>query len=56
MKKLIGLSLIAVFLFSATACRDEGPAEEMGRELDEAAEDIGDSLDDAADELEDATG
>lgn len=54
MKKLIGLSLIAALLFSATGCRDEGPAEEMGREIDEAAEELGDRLDEAGDGMSDA--
>ncbi|WP_347330512.1 hypothetical protein [Marinimicrobium locisalis] len=36
-----------------TAC-DQGPAEEAGEDIDEAAEETGDAMDDAADEAEDA--
>ncbi|WP_036187657.1 hypothetical protein [Marinimicrobium agarilyticum] len=36
-----------------TAC-DQGPAEEAGENIDEAAEEAGDAMDDAADEAEDA--
>lgn len=36
-----------------TAC-DQGPAEEAGENIDEAADEAGDAMDDAADEVEDA--
>ncbi len=36
-----------------TAC-DQGPAEEAGENIDEAADEAGDAMDDAADEAEDA--
>jgi hypothetical protein len=37
-----------------TSCR-EGPMEEAGEEIDEAADDAGDAVDEAADEIDDAT-
>lgn len=49
--------MLALGLISAplAACdRDDGPAEELGEELDDAADDIGDAAEDAAEELEDA--
>lgn len=44
------LSVFIILLcgFSLQACND-GPAEETGEAIDEAAEDIGDGIDDAID-------
>lgn len=43
---LLGLGL-------AGACRDEGPLEETGEEIDEAVDDAGDELEDLGDDIED---
>lgn len=47
--------VMALFLssFALTACNNEGPAERMGREIDEAVTDAGNAIEDAC---EDATG
>lgn len=36
------------------ACEEEGPAEELGESIDDAADDVQDTVDDAADDVEDA--
>ncbi|UTF59771.1 hypothetical protein [Gilvimarinus sp. DA14] len=47
--------LLAVFALPLAACdTNDGPAEELGENLDNAAEETGDAMDDAADEVEDA--
>lgn len=53
---LIGtLSLAAAPAMILAGCSDsDGPFEEAGESIDDAADDVGDSLDDAADEVEDA--
>jgi hypothetical protein len=53
-------SLLLLLALTATAlpisgCEDEGPAEEMGEDIDEAAEEAGDKIDEAADEVEEST-
>jgi len=51
MKRLLcGLALLA-FLVVLPACQEEGPMENAGREIDEAAENAGDALEDAKDKL-----
>ncbi|EEF78506.1 hypothetical protein [Methylophaga thiooxydans] len=37
-----------------SACDQQGPAEEMGENIDESVEETGDAIEDAADEAEDA--
>lgn len=44
---LSGVGLLA-------ACEQQGPAEEMGENIDEGIEETGDAIEDAADEAEDA--
>ncbi|MGD8176006.1 hypothetical protein [Marinimicrobium sp. ARAG 43.8] len=49
---------LAIFLVLSggaflTAC-DQGPAEEAGENIDDAADDAGDAMEDAADEVEDS--
>jgi len=48
--------LAIAFLASAglTGCRDPGPAEEAGREVDEAVEDARDALDELGEDAEEA--
>lgn len=36
-----------------SACHDPGPAEEAGRDIDEALEEAGEEIDEAREELED---
>lgn len=38
-----------------SACNNEGPAEEAGREVDEAMEEAREELEEAGDEIEEAT-
>lgn len=52
--KLIWAMLIALSL-SLVACDQEGPAERMGENIDEAAEEIGDEIEDACEEVDDET-
>lgn len=47
--------LFLVSLMGLTAC-NEGPAEQMGRDLDEAADDVADAIDDACEDVRDAVG
>jgi predicted small secreted protein len=37
-----------------TACEEQGPAEEMGENIDESVEEAGDAMEDAADDAEEA--
>lgn len=48
--------LITAFAFSigSLGCKDEGPAEKMGKAMDEAAQDVGDAAEDAKEKMEDA--
>ncbi len=47
--------LLVLFALPLAACdTNDGPAEELGENLDNAAEETGDAMDDAADEVEDA--
>lgn len=39
--------LVSVLLVTLPACENEGPLEEAGEEIDEAAEDTGDAIQDA---------
>lgn len=48
MMKII-YAIMMLGLLGLTACQEEGPAEEFGRELDDAARDAGDAIDDAVD-------
>jgi len=50
---LSAFSLAATPAFVLVGC-DEGPAEEVGESIDDAADDAGDAIDDAADDVDDA--
>lgn len=63
MNRLGKLTIRALFLVlalaflagaSLTGCRDPGPAEEAGREVDEAVEEARDALDELGEDAEDA--
>lgn len=41
----------ALVLVAAAGCRQEGPMEKAGRQVDKAAAKVGDKFDDAADKL-----
>ncbi len=43
--------LLLVGFFGLTACREEGPAEQFGRELDEAATDAANAVEDACEDV-----
>ncbi|CAA0102375.1 Uncharacterised protein [Halioglobus japonicus] len=49
-RKLLALLLVGSFgLFALSACEQDGPAEELGEKVDEAAADAKRKLDDATD-------
>jgi hypothetical protein len=48
------LILILMTIFALPACRERGPAEEAGRNLDEAASDLGDRVREIGDEISDS--
>ncbi|MGV3592451.1 MAG: hypothetical protein ACO1PZ_12235 [Gammaproteobacteria bacterium] len=53
-RKLYILMLMMAGLFTLQACdTNEGPLEEAGEEIDQAADDVGDNIEDAADDLND---
>ena len=45
-----GLLLALLLAGGSVACREEGPAEKLGRQLDEAAQDAGEALEEATEE------
>lgn len=51
----LALALAFMAGVALSGCHDPGPAEEAGREVDEAMEDASDALDDLGDDAEDAT-
>jgi hypothetical protein len=51
---LLAITLTFIAGFALTGCHDPGPAEEAGREIDEAVEDARDALDELGDEAEEA--
>lgn len=51
---LLAVGLILVAGMALTGCREPGPAEEAGREIDEAVEDARDALDELGEDAEDA--
>lgn len=53
MKPLLGAVCIA-FVISIAGCEQEGPAEEAGKEIDQAAEKAGEELEEAGEDIEDA--
>lgn len=50
----LGLGLAFLVGLALTGCREPGPAEEAGREVDETVEEARDALDDLVDDAEDA--
>lgn len=53
-KLLMVVGLVFAGALALTGCREPGPAEEAGREIDEAVEDARDAMDELGDETEDA--
>lgn len=51
---MLSLALAFIAGFALTGCHDPGPAEEAGREIDEAVEDARDAFDELGDDVEDA--
>lgn len=49
-----GLAIAFLAGMALTGCREPGPAEEAGREVDEAVEDARDALDEMGEDAEDA--
>ena len=52
----ISIALAIAFLaaLALTGCREPGPAEEAGRDIDEAVEEAGEAMDELGDEVDDA--
>jgi predicted small secreted protein len=61
-KTLLGIALILPLAGGLTACDDQGPMEEAGEELDQAAENIGEAFEsdgpaeEAGEDIDDALG
>lgn len=61
-KTLFGIALILPLAGGLAACDDQGPMEEAGEELDQAAEDIGEAFEsdgpaeEAGEDIDDALG
>lgn len=53
MRGLAAMGMAIGVTFGTAGCKEEGPAEEIGEEIDEATEDAADAIEDAADDLED---
>lgn len=45
MKKQIAALLFGLGVFGLAACEDDGPVEETGEEIDDAADDVEDEID-----------
>ena len=54
MKKTL-LAALAACVLAGAGCKEEGPAEKAGKELDKAAEKTKEGLKDAGDKLKEAT-
>ncbi len=54
--KSVAMALAIAFMaaIALTGCREPGPAEEAGREVDETVEDARDALDEMGEDAEDA--
>ena len=46
--------ILLISLFGLAACDNDGPAEQFGEQIDQAADEIGDQAEEAADEAEEA--
>lgn len=53
-RTLAFIAIAALVSGGSLGCREEGPAEKLGRQLDEAGQDAGDAFEEAGDALEDA--
>lgn len=53
-KHIAAVLLVATLAGVVAACEEQGPAEEIGEAVDDAAEEAGDAVEDAADAAEDA--
>lgn len=53
-KKLLPALFVGSLAGMLMACEEQGPAEEIGESIDDAAEEAGDAIEDAADEAEEA--
>jgi len=49
-----GLAIAFMAALALTGCREPGPAEETGRDIDETVEDARDALDELGDDAEEA--
>lgn len=54
-KRLVAALMAGAFATFLVACEEQGPAEELGEAVDDAAEEAGDVVEDAGDAVEDAT-
>jgi len=50
----LGVTALGLGVASATGCEDDGPMENAGESVDDAADDAADAVDDAADNVDDA--
>lgn len=56
LKKLLLMSLGVILFVGFVACqKEEGPAEQAGKEVDEAVEKLGEKVEEAGDKVQDAT-
>lgn len=53
-KKLAIALLMALMAGGLMACDDQGPAEEAGENIDDAAEDAGENMEELGEDMEDA--
>lgn len=51
---ILGIAALGIGVASATGCENDGPMENAGEAVDEAADDAADAVDDAADNIDDA--
>jgi hypothetical protein len=54
--RILGLAMVVMFMLGGLmACQDEaGPAEESGKNIDEAMEDVGDEVEEMGESIQDA--
>jgi hypothetical protein len=51
-KKLTVISILILFVTAFVACEQQGPAEEAGEKIDEAAEEAAEKVEEAGDAME----
>ncbi len=49
-QRWIAIAIVAAMFGGSIGCQEEGPAEKLGRQLDDAAQTAGDAIEDAAEE------